>query len=75
MYLYSVCCLVCIPQAGPVVKKTKEDNQLEASTSQETRGHNPSSLHIRPRMLDLDDLPEELIPIHHKRIKQQVSLA
>lgn len=52
-------------QAGPITKRSKEDNHLAVSTG-------PSPLNIRPRMLDLDDLPEELIPIHHKRIKQQV---
>ena len=53
-----------------MVKKTKDENHLEVSTNQ---GRTPSPLHIRPSMLDLDDLPEELIPIHHKKIKQQVS--
>ena len=52
------------------MKKVKDENHLEISTNQ---GRSPSPLHIRPSMLDLDDLPEELIPIHHKKIKQQVS--
>ena len=61
-------------QAGPVMKRTKEDNHLAVTTNPEKISSGPS-LNIRPRMLDLDDLPEELIPMHHKRIKQQVSLS
>ena len=63
---YAVC--IRVYQAGPIAKRSKEDNHLAVNTG-------PSPLNIRPRMLDLDDLPEELIPIHHKRIKQQVSLS
>ena len=50
-------------QANPVAKKTKDDNHLAAEE------RNPSPLNIRPNMLSLDALPEELIP------KQQVGLS
>ena len=49
-------------QANPVAKKTKDDNHLAAEE------RNPP-LNIRPNMLSLDALPEELIP------KQQVGLS
>ena len=45
-----------MPQANPVTKKTKDDNHLAA----EERSHSP--LNIRPSMLNIDNLPEELIP-------------
>ena len=67
---YNIFNVLFMLQSGSVVKKIKDENHLEISTNQ---GCSPSPLHIRPSMLDLDDLPEELIPIHHKKIKQQVS--
>ena len=57
-----------------MAKKIKQDEDTLSvpSGSQEMTKCSTSSIHIRPSMLNLDDLPEELISVHQEKIKQQV---
>jgi len=69
---FSVYVTIVAVQVGPVPKKIKRgEDTLPVPSDSQVRSSSP--LHIRPSMLNLDDLPEELIPAHQERIKQQVS--
>jgi len=59
-------------QVGQVAKKIKLDEETLVSSQEITMARSASPIHIRPSMLNLDDLPEELIPVHQEKIKQQV---
>lgn len=54
------------------VKLDEETLSVPISSQEVTKVRSTSPIHIRPSMLNLDDLPEELIPVHQEKIKQQV---